>query len=424
MKQDVVRERLDALRCAGAALRRRPAHETLALLCEWLEAWRDADSPWRRELLEALPPATGFSRETVAEGLARALAPWTGDALHALVERELGGTPALDGTGPALAFGHDVTAVLLAGSIPMPTLLALLTPLVLRSPVLAKTASRDPVTAPLAVRSLRALDPMLGACAESLTIPHEDDAAIGALLEADCVVATGDDETVAAVARRVAPPRHMLGHGHRLSLAVVGEAATRGDPLRATCDALALDVALWDQQGCLSPVAVYVVGAGRQAADRLAEELAAALARAESRWPRGEVTKRAAAHIASERAQAEMRRAAGHDVVLHGSSAEPFSVVREADAEPRPAPLHRFVRVHPVADAAALLDALHPLAAHLAGIALAGFASETAALAWALAQRGASRVCTPGQLQAPPLDWRHEGRGLLLPQARLADIEV
>ena len=60
----------------------------------------------------------------------------------------------------------------------------------------------------------------------------------------------------------------------------------------------------------------------------------------------------------------------------------------------------------------------------LAGVAVAGFGEGSSELARELAQRGASRICAPGTLQAPPLDWRHEGRGVLLPLTRFADRET
>ncbi len=47
-------------------------------------------------LADALPAVSGFSPETVREGLARGLAPYTGAALHALVRDELGGPERLD----------------------------------------------------------------------------------------------------------------------------------------------------------------------------------------------------------------------------------------------------------------------------------------------------------------------------------------
>jgi hypothetical protein len=108
-----------------------------------LDRWRDPDSPERRDLERDLPAATGFSAPNVREGLARGLAPWSGDALRALAEREL------SCGGGRFARGYDVTAVLLAGAIPMPALLSMIAPLAVRSAALVKTAAHDPITAPL-----------------------------------------------------------------------------------------------------------------------------------------------------------------------------------------------------------------------------------------------------------------------------------
>jgi len=65
-----------------------------------------------------------------------------------------------------------------------------------------------------------------------------------------------------------------------------------------------------------------------------------------------------------------------------------------------------------------------PLAAHLSGVGHAGFGTETEAAAERLLQRGASRVCRPGRMQAPPLHWCHDGRGVLAPLARFGDSEL
>ena len=44
---------------------------------------------------------------------------------------------------------------------------------------------------------------------------------------------------------------------------------------------------------------------------------------------------------------------------------------------------------------------------------LAGFGGATPELRDALLRMGASRVCEPGSLQAPPLDWRNDGHGVV-----------
>jgi hypothetical protein len=129
--------------------------------------------------------------------------------------------------------------------------------------------------------------------------------------------------------------------------------------------------------------------------------------------PRGAVEPRAAALAAHERTGAELRAAAGHHVVLHRAADSTWTVVCEADSAARPAPLHRFLRVHPVASADRLDEVLAPLAAHLAGTALAGFGESEPAIAQRLRSLGASRVCAPGELQSPPLDWPRDGLAAL-----------
>ena len=111
-------------------------------------------------------------------------------------------------------------------------------------------------------------------------------------------------------------------------------------------------------------------------------------------------------------------------VVLHASDTTAWTVVREIDREPRPAPLHRFVRVHPVAGAADLLEAVAPYGRHLAAVAIEGFGAQTGELVRGLLGLGASRVCAPGRLQAPPLAWPQDGQGILLPLARLSGVET
>jgi hypothetical protein len=397
---DALRARLSALRAAGEELRERPARSVIDALAAVLDRWRDPDSPERRDLERDLPAATGFSAPNVREGLARGLAPWSGDALRALAEREL------SCGGGRFARGYDVTAVLLAGAIPMPALLSMIAPLAVRSAALVKTAARDPITAPLVARSIAAIDERLARCVEVFGFPGTDAACLEVFLSADCVLATGSDETIESVAARLAPHQRLLRHGHRFSLALLGRAACEGAALDDAARGLALDTALWDQLGCLSPIAVYVAG-DAAACERVATALARALDRVGRELPRGAVDARGA----------ELRAAAGRPVALQAAEDASWAVVCEPDAAPRPAPLHRFVRVHRLGAPEQLGSALGPLAAQLAGVAIAGFGSAEPEVAVRLRLLGASRVCAPGELQAPPLEWPRDG---LAPLASLA----
>jgi hypothetical protein len=414
-------EQLAALREAGALLRERPPEATLIALADVLDSWRDPASTWRRALEAELPSVSGFSPEVVREGLRLGLEPWTGDALRALLAHEIG--PPSGGDGRDFVSGFDSTAVVLAGAIPMTTLLALIAPLALGSPVLAKTAAHDPVTARHIARSLAERDPLLGRCIACVDFPSREDDCVEALLAADCVVAFGSDETIASIRARIAANRRLVAYGHRLSVAVVDPTRLPEDALRDAAARLALDIALWDQLGCLSPVAAWVIDSDGRAAPRFSEQLAEALAELAVKLPRGRVDPAAGTLASHERADAEMRAAAGAAVTIHTGSDGGWSVISESDASVRPAPLHRFVRVHPVSDRAALHGALAPLSRHLAAVGLEGFGNATRDAARELAGLGASRICGLGHMQSPPLSWRHDNRGVFPPLARLARLE-
>ena len=117
-----------------------------------------------------------------------------------------------------------------------------------------------------------------------------------------------------------------------------------------------------------------------------------------------------------------MRAASGETVLLEGDG---HTVVLEEDARPRPAPLHRFLRLHPLDTPARLLEALRPFDGQLSSVALLGFEDRSdpggRPLAEHLTQLGVSRVAAPGTLQTPPIDWPRDGLPLFTPMARFAE---
>jgi len=403
-------------RLEGASddLRRRPQAEVVAALGAVLDRLSDSGSPERLQLLQQLPEASGFSRPVVEAGLERALSGWTSGALDALVGAELGGKS-------RIARGFPLTSVLLGGALPSPTIIAMLAPLALRSAVLVRPASRDPVTPRIVFDALRAANPTFGRAVEIVPFEHDDAGAMAVFQVADCVVASGSDEAMRAVARTVEPPKRLVCYGHRVSVAVIGPEARKGPPLEIAAAALAEDVALWDQLGCLSPVAVWLLGE-REVSGEVLDSFENAFARLEKRWPRGRLDPHDAAAWSEARGTAEMRAAAG-EARLRGNPGAPYALVAERDPAYRGSPLHRFLRIHPAPTRRELEEALEPLAPHLATVGVAGLGAEGPGLIDSFASLGASRICPLGTMQAPPLAWCHDGQPVLLPMARLTDLE-
>ncbi len=403
---------------ARERLHERSDVEIVRALASVFDLWRDSTSACRCELEAKLPLASGFAPATLRAGLELGFEPWTGAAFERLVAEELG----LGTRSKTLRVGgYPLTSVLLAGSIPMPSVLSMLLPLALRSAVLCKPASRDPITPSLVVDSLSEVDPLLADCVGVVPFEKGDPEANKIFYASPCVVATGSGETIAEVESYLAPHQRRVLYGHRVSIAVI-EMKERSDAKLANLvHDLATDIALWDQLGCLSPVAFYLVGGADDTAEAFAEALSAALANAQQRWPRGAVTPETASLIARERSDTEMRSALGNPARVIASSGTEWTVVLEADTDLRPAPLHRFIRLVPVPALDSLARALEPVAPYLAGVALAGFEAEREELTRRLFELGASRICEPGHLQIPPLDWRRDNQPLLLGMAMLGN---
>ena len=161
------------------------------------------------------------------------------------------------------------------------------------------------------------------------------------------------------------PPDHYEGHpfeGTQVFERIAGHSDDVGElpDLDRTepapvLEALAQDVSLWDQLGCLSPVAVYALGDP----DGWARGLAEALADWASRVPRGEVPLEAAAATQRERDGAELRRGLDDQIDLH--TGRDWTVVREAHADWRKRQLELPGTVFAeLIDAARALEATQP----------------------------------------------------------------
>lgn len=227
-------------------------------------------------------------------------------------------------------------------------------------------------------------------------------------LEADVVVASGGDETLRAIRRRVEEEGRdrgtlVAGYGHRVSFGVVPEDDTIA--LEAVADGMARDVVLWNQAGCFSLRGVLVAGSrerqlrfcrmlGSKIADR--EEELDAVPDADSEDSTG---------LFERRLQA--RQVAEFEDRVHGDG---FGWV-----EPREEPfggdwvsLHT-VTCHRVDGPREVATAVEVQPWHLQGVACPAADSRTL---WrdALADVGVTRICEPGELQAPPPDWLHDGQ--------------
>ncbi|MBX3218299.1 MAG: proline dehydrogenase [Labilithrix sp.] len=196
----------------------------------------------------------------------------------------------------------------------------------------------------------------------------------------------GHDATIALVRARARASVRVLGHGSGMGAAWI---SARAD-VAAAASALAEDVIVFDQRGCLSPRVALVEGPPARA-DAFAEALHAELARQGALVPRGPLP-------ADVRAESDRYRATMTYACRALVGREHVVGVAPPGAPMIAAPAYRHLHVTACAtedDARAILAPLSR--------ALVAVGSDDAEAARRLAPPSA-RVSALGQMQRPPLD--------------------
>ena len=416
-------------------LAHRSTHGLVGAMSDIARNWRQPDYPFRKLALEQGPAATGFSSATLARGLDSFFRQLTPERFQALLEQDLGHAQRLDGmvSSPAertahraaLASAPELLVHIAAGNLPNPTLSAMVLGVLARSAQFVKCASGTSLLPRLFAHSLYEVEPKLGACLEVAEWRGGNADLERALFdEAHCVTATGSDETLAAIRQRLPAQVRFLAYGHRVSFAYVAGKALSGANARRVAAQAAADVAAWNQQGCLSPHVVYVEQGGGVTSEQFAALLADELERREETEPRGELPVEAASAIASRRAFYEVR-AAHSPETRHWCSrnSTAWTVVYEADPRFQLSCLNRFIYVKGVKDLSEALQNAESVRGKVSTVGLAAPEDNAQALATELARWGVTRVCPLGQMQNPPLMWRHDGRPPLGELVRWTDWE-
>ena len=399
----------------------RPTENIIRILERLGREWLSPDFPFRQRLLEASPAATGFSAEVLAAGLDQFFQLLTAENLESLLRQELGRAQRLDdffpnehegaSTRTALAVGPRLLAHIAPGNLPVPALMEMVLGLLARSAQFVKCSSGHALVPRMFAHSLYEADHKLGSCLEIASWKGGSENLESALFAmADCVVATGSDETLAAIQRKLPPSARFVGHGTKVSFGYVTLEALERDA-KYIAEMAAADVTAWNQRGCLSPHVIYVQESGGGKGEEFANLLAGKLEALEKTHPRGALSAGDAAAIAIRRGFYEVRAAHSPDTMMWASrESTAWTVILENDPRFQISCQNRFVYVKVVPDLTQALQGAEPLSDKISTVGLACAPAQTPELARRLARWGAKRICPLGQMQRPPLGWRHDGR--------------
>jgi hypothetical protein len=377
--------------------------------------WRDRAFAPRRATLAAIAAAWGWSEPLLDESLDALLAPFSAEALAAFPQRveqrsELVGL-IMPGNVPGAGL-HEVAIALIAGRA-----------------LMVKTATAEPLFFARFAQTLRDADAEVGA---RVAIVNWDRtrAELTAAFRANCdwIAAFGADETIAnlgadefaavsnthLVSKQRSAGRLAVGFGGRVSGVLIAAGTAAGAGATGVADAVARDVSLFEQQGCLSPHQVFVEAREAGAAREFARELAAALERCIT-WmppPRRYGLEEAAA-VRRARESARWRSIGGDAVALWEAAGLGWTVIYDEAARFTTSPGYRTVTVSAIADVEDLKSRLQPVAGRIEAFAIAAPIAGGELLRAFLAELGVCYLCEPGAMQSPPLEWSHGGGAFL-----------
>ncbi len=406
-------------------LANRSTQSLVNFLSELAENWLEPEFLFRKFALENAK-AIGFSRATLERGLNSFFKQLTRENFNALLIQEFGDAKRLDQicattieekfSRAAIARAPEFQVHICAGNIPNPTLTSIIFGLLLRSAQFAKCASGSSFLPRLFAHSIYDADAKLGACleiAEWRGGNHDLENVLFA--EADCVTATGNDETLDKIRKHLPLKTKFLGYGHRLSFGFVSAEVLYGSRGKKIVAAAVDDIVAWNQLGCLSPHVIYVELGGEIAPEHFSQLLAEELEKREANEPRGEISTEESAAIAHRRGIYEVRAAHSPELTQHFCSKDStaWTVIFEADARFQTSCLNRFIYVKPVANLKTALENADAVRGKVSTVGIAAPEEKISEIPLQLARWGATRICPLGQMQNPPLSWRHDGRSAL-----------
>jgi hypothetical protein len=393
-----------AARVRAAASLNRGTDRIADALARTFALWRNRDYPRRRGAIAAIARSAGYSGAMLEDSIDALLKPFTSEALNSLAVR----VSASDRAARPKTVGF-----IAAGNVAGAGIHEIAIALVAGAGVLVKTASAEPVFFAEFARTLAEIDRDAGSHIEVLHWSRARTGLTAALIaNCDLVAAYGDDRAIDSLQHP-----NVIGFGSRVSAGLIMPGATAPSRIDGLADLLARDVALFEQLGCLSLNHVFVISPDGGAARELAIRVSAALECLGKLMPPARIPIPDAAQIRGVRERARWRGIAGERIeLLEGRGLEWTTVF-----EPSPAlndsfkisPGFRTLHVTGVRDFQEFRDCIACVAGRIEAMAVSGGESHAIRIGEALRAMGISYVCSPGEMQSPPLDWLHGGGGFI-----------
>ncbi|OLS15061.1 MAG: acyl-CoA reductase [Promethearchaeota archaeon CR_4] len=285
---------------------KKPVDYYLDLLCEAGKRWRDPNNKFRKDAMRVLPSITRQSKALVNHELDQITSFLQRMTLEWILHEELGGKNHLDewvDHGPLHLHRqpHGLVFHNLSGNaIIVPTISAAMG-LLTKNVNLMKVSGDEPYFGIKFTESLRDIDPEIEDELAVAYWPGENNEIYDALFHAgvDAAVHWGSENSRLSIATIAAKyGTKIVIHGPKVSFEVIESPAKKD--VKQLAHGVAIDIAEWDQNACLSPRFVFVKN-GELTAKQFARELAKGMEDVEQELPKGNIDAGQAADILNKR---------------------------------------------------------------------------------------------------------------------------
>ena len=432
---EAIRELASYLRDYTEKLRTVPIRHILEVLNEGSLLWLDENYDKRALAIEAIARKTGFSREMVIHSMDLEMRSSRGADMWRTLFTELGNPLVLDAAGmvpsgeaPAAAYGPELTAGIFSSNIPALPHLTYMRSAAVKSPVLGKVSTQEPIFAGLYIDTLIELDPIIGNGMAAVWFAGGTVDCERALFEqADHVIAYGGDRSLNALSKLLPTNTNKTFHGHRMGIGMVCLDDVTAEERRALARDIAYDVAVFDGQACLAPQVYFFETTDHTRALELTSMIGAELELMGQWLPRRRLSLRAAAARKQITDHWEVEAACDGDCDLlpaHiGDVPEWAALVTRGEYRPREVG-DRLIHIHVVNNLDDVVPTMKPVARYLQNVAIFAPRQRRQKLAAAFSSLGASRITRPGLMPTPSMMWHHDGRSCLSDLVRWSDISV
>ncbi len=299
------------------------------------------------------------------------------------------------------------------GNLFAPVVQSLFHGLLVQSPNFIRTSAHDLHFPVLLAQSLIDADLELS---DALAVAHWSSANVGLnrefASEVDTLVVYGSETTLEEWRALQPAGKRFVGFGNRVSIGFISQAGL--DQPDKTAPAAALDVALYDQQGCLSPHCFYLENPSPRQWTAFGSRLTEELRKLDSELPIGALSREEELIIGNVRDRhLFLASLAPEKNRPWFSKTAAWTVLFENEPVFSPSCLHRTIWLRPVPRFPQLADALKEWRGKLQCIGTDLSNEQIHEHVHVLRDLGFTRICALGSMQAPPMTWPNGGCSLL-----------